>query len=240
MKSSNISESVVFIVAHPDDVANAMGGTAWLLREKYNLHVFCATRGQRGIAGKTPEEAASIREQEEVAVCRKLNASLTFLDQMDGEVYCDRETCRIVAEELKRLQPKAIFTLWPVNRHHDHIAAYDIAMQAIKYSGISRDTDVYMGENDIGGVTRQFDPDILVDISDVIEQKKELVRLHQSQHPDEEAVNQVIGRNVFRAKFAQCAYAEAFKLTAPVTVRQSGDVTGAVLLNIRNSAVQET
>ena len=57
MKSSNISESVVFIVAHPDDVANAMGGTAWLLREKYNLHVFCATRGQRGIAGKTPEEA---------------------------------------------------------------------------------------------------------------------------------------------------------------------------------------
>ena len=31
-------ESIVFITAHPDDVAYACGGTAWLLREKYDLH----------------------------------------------------------------------------------------------------------------------------------------------------------------------------------------------------------
>ncbi len=232
-------ESVVFIVAHPDDVAHAMGGTAWLLRDKYSLHVFCATRGERGIAGGTPEAAAGIREKEEMAVCRRLNAGLTFLSQMDGEVYSTPEACQIVAGELKRLQPRAIFTLWPVNRHPDHVAAYDIAMQAVKYSGISPDTDVFMAENDIGGVTRQFEPDILVDISDVIEQKKELVRLHKSQNPDEEAVNLVIGRNVFRAKFTHCAYAEAFKMTSPVTAYQSGHVAGEVLINIRNSKEQQ-
>ena len=234
MKSDSKSGSIVFIVAHPDDVAHAMGGTAWLLHKQYDLHVFCATKGQRGIADKTPDEAACIREPEEMAVCRKLNASLTFLSQMDGEVYSDRETCTTVGEALKRLQPAAVFTLWPVNRHPDHVAAYDIAMQAVRHSGISRDTDVYMAENDIGGVTRQFEPDILVDISDVIEQKKELVRLHKSQNPDEEAVNQVISRNVFRAKFTSCTYVEAFKLTSPVTVYQSGHVAGQVLINIRN------
>lgn len=233
MKSNNKSESVVFIVAHPDDVAHAMGGTALLLHNKYNLHVFCATKGQRGIADKTPDEAAGIREKEEMAACRILNARLTFLSQMDGEVYSDRNACKTIAEELKRLQPKAIFTLWPVNRHPDHVAAYDIAMQAIKQSGISPDTDVYMAENDIGGVTRQFEPDILVDISDIIEEKRELVRLHKSQNPDEDAVSQVIGRNVFRAKFAHCAYAEAFKMTSPVTAYQSGHVAGEVLINIR-------
>ncbi|MFA6104270.1 MAG: PIG-L family deacetylase [Victivallaceae bacterium] len=229
------TNSVVFIVAHPDDVAHAMGGTAWLLHKKYNLHVFCATKGQHGITDKTPDEAAAIREQEEMAVCRKLNASLTFLSQMDGEVYSDRETCKIVTSGLKRLQPKAIFTLWPVNRHPDHVAAYDIAMQAVRLSGISRDTDVYMAENDIGGITRQFEPDILVDISDVIEQKKELVRLHKSQNQNEEAVSQVISRNVFRAKFASCTYVEAFKMTSPVTVYQTGHVAGQILINIRNT-----
>ncbi len=237
MKSNNKSESIVFIVAHPDDVAHAMGGTAWLLHNKYNIHVFCATSGQRGIEDKTSGEAAGIREKEEMAVCRKLNAKLTFLSQMDGEVYSNPEACKTVAGELKRLQPKAIFTLWPINRHPDHVAAYDIAMQSIKYSGISPDTDVYMAENDIGGVTRQFEPDILVDISDVIEQKKTLVRLHKSQNPNEDAVNQVIGRNVFRAKFTHCAYAEAFKMTSPVTAYKSGHVAGEVLINIRKIVV---
>lgn len=235
MRTNNQTKSVFFIVAHPDDVAHAMGGTAWLLHKKYNLHVFCATKGQRGIANITPDEAAWIREQEELEVCYKLNASLTFLAQMDGEVYSSREACRNVADALKLFQPEAIFTLWPVNRHPDHVAAYDIAMQAIRLSGISRDTDVYMAENDIGSITRQFEPDILVDISDVIEQKKELVRLHKSQNQNEEAVSQVISRNVFRAKFASCTYVEAFKMTSPVTAYKSGHVSGQLLINIRNT-----
>ncbi len=229
------SESLVFVVAHPDDVAHAMGGTALLLSKKYYIHVCCASRGERGIAGKTLSEAAGIRVREEMAVCCRLNAGLTFLSQIDGEIYSDREACNTVAAELKRLQPRAIFTLWPVNRHPDHVAAYDIAIQAIKYSGISPDIDVYMAENDIGGVTRQFEPDVLVDISDIIEQKKELIRLHKSQNPDEESVNNVIARNLFRAKFAHCDYVEAFKLANPVTAYQSGHVAGDVLINIRKS-----
>lgn len=237
MKTNHRSDAVVFIVAHPDDVAHAMGGTAWLLRDKYRIHVFCATKGERGLAGKTPREAGVIREKEERAVCRKLKAGVTFLSQMDGEVYSDRKTCKLVADGLARLQPRAIFTLWPINRHRDHIAAYDITMQAIKYSGISPDLDVYMAENEIGGVTRQFEPDILVDISDVIEHKRDLIRLHTSQNPNAEAVEKVIERNAFRARFAQCAYVEAYKMASPVTAYQSGHITGGVLLGLREKSI---
>ena len=233
MSLKNKSESVVFIVAHPDDVAHSMGGTTLLLRKKgYGLHVFCATKGERGIRGKTCDEAARIREAEEAAVCRRLDASLTFLGQIDGEAHADRETCQMVADGLKRLQPKAIFTLWPINRHLDHVAAYDITMQALRSACLPQDIDVYMSENDIG-VTRQFEPDILVDISDVIEEKKELVRMHKSQNPNEERVNSVIERNAFRAKFTRCAFVEAFKMMSPVTAYQSGHVAGEVLINIR-------
>ena len=46
--------AIAFVTGHPDDVAFAMGGTAWLLKDKYQLHVFCATRGERGYPGAKP------------------------------------------------------------------------------------------------------------------------------------------------------------------------------------------
>ena len=47
-------ESVVFVVAHPDDVAFFMGGAALLLKDRCKLHVICATRGERGYPWKGP------------------------------------------------------------------------------------------------------------------------------------------------------------------------------------------
>ena len=32
--------NIAIIVAHPDDLAHAMGGTAWLLKDRYKLHAF--------------------------------------------------------------------------------------------------------------------------------------------------------------------------------------------------------
>lgn len=233
MKTRKRRESVAFIVAHPDDVAHSMGGTALLLARRYDLHVFCASRGQRGIKGRTLDQAARIREKEEAAACRVLGASLTFLDQVDGEVFADGRTCRLVADALRRLRPRAVFTLWPINRHPDHVAAYAIADQAVRMAGLAGRTDVLMSENAVGVITRQYEPEILVDISDVIERKKALVRLHRSQNPTEKRVEAVIARNAFRAKYADCEYAEAFKLAAPIAVRSSGRVSVAVLLELR-------
>ena len=42
-------DSILFIVAHPDDLAFGMGGTALLMKDKFKLHIFCATRGERGM-----------------------------------------------------------------------------------------------------------------------------------------------------------------------------------------------
>ena|GEM_PF-5257049 len=44
MNSAALKPPVVFVVAHPDDVAFSMGGTARLHKDRYHLHVKWKTR----------------------------------------------------------------------------------------------------------------------------------------------------------------------------------------------------
>ena len=194
-----------------------MGGTAWLLKARYRLHVLCLTKGERGIKGASLQKAAAIREKEEAAACRLLGAKLTFLGQIDGETFADRRTCETVARIMKRVQPAAVFTLWPINLHPDHTTAYEVATKALHLAGRFRDTEVYLSENTIGTQTRQFNPDLYVDISDVVDAKRNLARCHRSQNPSDEHIERVIERNRVRGLFAGCRHAEPFKTMAPLT-----------------------
>ncbi|MBA4387493.1 MAG: hypothetical protein C0404_05890 [Verrucomicrobia bacterium] len=228
MKSRNL----VFVVAHPDDLAHGMGGTCCLLRGKYKLHVICATKGERGVKGKSHSEAAAIREKEEAAVCKALGASLTFLGRINGDLFADQETCQLVASKLKKLNPLAVFSLWPVNRHPDHVSVYAIAVKALELAGLTDKAEFYMCEG-VLGITNQFVPDILVDISSVADEKRSFARMHRSQNPTEDRVERVMSRNVFRGKFIGCEYAEAFKTLAPLSVGGGNGRRWTVLGNLR-------
>ena len=225
-------DAIVFVVAHPDDVAHSMGATACLLGRKYRLHVLCASKGERGMEGKTLAQAAAIREKEEAAVCRAIGAGLTFLGQIDGEVFAERAVCERVARALRRLKPRAVFTLWPVNAHPDHVAAHGIATKALQLAGLWGKVELFMSENSLSQ-TSQFQPDVLVDISDLVDQKKALARMHRSQNPQEEHVNRVLQRNLIRGQLAHCGFAEAFKTFVPLTVGRAGGTVASVLLDIR-------
>jgi LmbE family N-acetylglucosaminyl deacetylase len=120
--------SIVFIVAHPDDVARSFGGTALLLMERYQLHVICASRGERGYYtwtgdGPAPpsNSLAAVREIEERTACDDLNATLTFLNLIDGEIFAGQQVVRQVSELIMKLQPVAAFTHGPLTKS-DHAA----------------------------------------------------------------------------------------------------------------------
>jgi LmbE family N-acetylglucosaminyl deacetylase len=217
MKVRGKRRAVAAVMAHPDDVEHSMGGTAWLLRNAYCLHILCATGGERGIRGKSADEARQIRQKEQAAACKLFGAKLAFLGRMDGDLYADKGICDEVAGRLARLKPVAVFTHWPINEHPDHTAAYDLTIRAIRQAGIRDRTEVYLSENAIGTQTNQFCPDVYVNISRVIEAKKTLVRCHRSQNPDEGAVERVVSRNQFRGMLAGCEYAEGFKTLYPLT-----------------------
>lgn len=223
--------NILFVEAHPDDIVHGMGGTAWKLKNDYDLHLVCLTRGQRGIKGKTPDEAAAIRTKEEKAACELLGAEVTFMDQMDGELFAGRELCERVAEIVRRLEPLAVFTLWPINVP-DHTAACEVATKALHLADAFFTTELYMIENGPGGQTNQYEPDIYVNIADVLEQKKALIRCHRSQNPDEGHVERVLERNRFRGLLARCDWAEPFKTYWPLAGTRWGRKSTCILWDL--------
>lgn len=221
MRRKKPKPPVAFLIAHPDDMDHSMGGTAWMLKDTHRLHVLCATKGERGIRGKSLGQAAAIRQKEQAAACKRLGADLTFLGRIDGELRADKAICDEVAQLLEKLKPVAVFTLWPINEHPDHVAIYDIAMQALRGAGLYRQSEIYLAENAVGVQTNQFCPDIYVDISEVIEAKKSLARCHRSQNPTEDNIEDVVARNRVRGLLAGCQYAEGFKTIYPLTANGS-------------------
>jgi LmbE family N-acetylglucosaminyl deacetylase len=232
--------NIAFVVAHPDDVAFGMGGTAWLLKARHRLHVFCASRGERnyvdpqgrtGLAKPPSEELGATRAAEEAEACRLLGAELRFLGQADMEVSASRQAIHELAEPLAALKPVAVFTLWPVNTP-DHVAASALTIQTLRLAGIFHTTEVYFFEIGLGGATNQFIPDLYVNISEVIEQKRRLIRCHRSHGPLEETVETYTRDNALRGRFARCDYAEAFKTPDPVVNQRWGRKARYLLLDL--------
>ncbi len=227
----NKKRNIVFLIVHPDDLAHSMGGTAYLLKDKYNLNVLALTKGERGIKDKSMNETAKIRSQEEINAGAIINAKVTFLDQIDGDVFAGEELCNKVAKILKELNPVAYFTLWPINIP-DHIMAYTISMKALQLAGLLNKTEIYMSENGIGGQCNQITPDIYVNIDDVIDKKREMIRCHKSQNPTETEVEKVVNRNRLRGMMARCEYAEPFKTIMPIVNNRWGNKPNHILLNL--------
>lgn len=211
-------KSIVFIVAHPDDVAFGMGGTALLLSKKYKIHVFCATKGQLGKGGRDipEEEVAAYRSKEEQDATKFLKGELTFLGKMDQGVFADESTCREVAKLLEKINPVAVFSMWSSDSHPDHSAVSEITRKAVRITDLQ--TELYFcEESTIVGQTTQFSPDIYVDINPVIDKKLQMLRCHKSQNNNDHLAQNMLKQCKFRGGEAGLEYAEGFKLQVKLT-----------------------
>ncbi len=201
-------QRVLFLIAHPDDLACAAGGTALLLRESCELHLLCATKGERGIPGSSYEATAAIRGKEQEAAAARLGAQLTFLGKINGQLFADQATCEGVAAVIRELAPAALFTLWPVDHHPDHSAISEIATKAAGMAGAP--PEIVYAETHIKTQSPCFTPQRYVDITGVYEQKVELIRCHASQNRDDWLVGEFREQAELRGAEAGCKYAEPF------------------------------
>lgn len=212
-------EKIVFIVAHPDDVACGAGGTALLLKNHYEIHVLCASKGECGIPGKSLSESAAIRELEERAADAHIKAHIHFLGAIDGEIFADRPLVEQTTALLRDLNPKAVFTGWTIDTHNDHAAVSELTRMALRrWEG---NPELYYFELGLGFQTSCFMPDIYVDISAVTEEKIAMLRCHASQNGDNDGLLDETLRTTdrFRGIEARVNFAEAFKLPLPITNR---------------------
>src|SRR6266480_3486040 len=177
----NASLKVVCIGAHPDDPESGCGGTlARYAALGHAVTIVYLTRGERGIDGKSLDEAARIRSAECEAACRSIGAKPAFFGQIDGATEVTRAQVDAMQRLLAAQAPDVLFTHWPVDTHMDHQVASILTIRGWMAGG-SRPPLLYFFEVNTGSQTEGFFPNTYVDISPVLDQKKRALFAHVSQ-----------------------------------------------------------
>jgi LmbE family N-acetylglucosaminyl deacetylase len=213
MDGSTHRLKVVCVGAHPDDPESGCGGTlACYAAEGHQVTVIYLTRGERGIRGKSLDEAAHIRSAEAKAACQILGAKPVFAGQIDGATEVNAERIKVFTKLIAAETPDVILVHWPIDAHADHQAASMLALRA--YFALRPHPVLYFFEVNSGFQSMGFKPTHFVDILAVREKKKTALFAHGSQ--DGERIyreHHEIMEN-YRGREAGVKAAEAFVLLA--------------------------
>jgi LmbE family N-acetylglucosaminyl deacetylase len=121
------------VLAHPDDETLGCGGLiAWSVAHDIDVYLICATRGERGWAGRAEDDPGlavlgRIREAELREAARVLGIhEVILLDYTDGDLdrAAPAEAIGQIAYHVRRLQPQVVVTFdcFGAYGHPDHIA----------------------------------------------------------------------------------------------------------------------
>ncbi len=200
---------IVVVGAHPDDPESSCGGTiARYADAGHEVVSLYLTRGEAGIQGKSPDEAASIRSAEAQRACAILKARALFAGQVDGKTEVNEARYRDFGSLILSEKPDVMLAPWPIDAHRDHRVASLLAYDAWERGG--RRFELYYSEVDLGGETKNFQPTHYVDISAVVERKRQACFAHTSQNPSSfyDRYHEPMQR--FRGLENGCLAAEAF------------------------------
>jgi LmbE family N-acetylglucosaminyl deacetylase len=172
---------VTCVGGHPDDPESGCAGTLARYAESgHRVTIVYLTRGERGIAGKSNEEAAAIRTAECEEACRILGVRAVYAGQMDGSADFTRGRVDEMEKLLFVENPEVVFTHWPMDTHMDHQAASLCTMRACL--ALKARPQLYLFEVNTGSQTFGFSPNTYVDITGTLEKKKAALVAHKSQN----------------------------------------------------------
>jgi LmbE family N-acetylglucosaminyl deacetylase len=137
-----VPKKMLCVFAHPDDESLGMGGAiARYAAEGVEIHLVCATRGEKGRFGDAVEKPAPdlvgrTREIELWNAARTLGIrSVTFLNYTDGVLDRaePRQAIRRIVHEIRRRRPDVVVTFAPDGAygHPDHIAISQFTTAAV-------------------------------------------------------------------------------------------------------------
>ncbi|MBU1726297.1 MAG: PIG-L family deacetylase [Candidatus Omnitrophica bacterium] len=195
--------NILAIGAHPDDIEFGCGGTLIKYADKgHNVHLFVLTDGSFGAA-------AQVRKKEQDDACAFIGAKGIFwADYRDTELTVTRDLITKIDEVINKVNPDIVFLNNPDDVHQDHRAASLAGISASRYI-----KEVLFFEVP---TTERFEPDIFVDINDVLDKKIRLLEIHSSQVHRTRVQNLTIVESVrscanFRGFQGRVKYAEGFK-----------------------------
>jgi LmbE family N-acetylglucosaminyl deacetylase len=176
--------NMLIITCHPDDWEIGMAGTAYLLKDKFQIHVVIASDGELGntwnTTGKPDPQIGAMRVEHAAKSAEKIHATNHFFKMKDGGVYADENAVGRLVGLLKEIDPAIIFLHWPIDKP-DHAAASTMATMALAKTGFMYTREVYFFEV---GKLDYFTPSFYVDITSVWETKRDLVKIHERFNDD--------------------------------------------------------
>ena len=196
------------VVAHPDDAEFGFGRTlAKLVKEGMELAYVLCTNGDKGSGDPemTVTRLATIREKEQRAAATIIGtADVTFLGYGDGELEANLEVIGKIVREIRRFKPDIIFCQDPYQRgrlgHRDHRMAAQATFDAVyPYAPGPLHFPEHLAEGlDPHSVAEIYTPsghpEVLIDVSDVVETGLKALQAHRTQIADPQGlVKRVLG-----------------------------------------------
>lgn len=179
---------ILAFAAHPDDTDLCCGGTlAALVNQGKKVGVVDMTRGEMGSRG-TPE----LRKKEAKNAADIIGLSAREnLGLPDTQLQNDVASRQKIIKKVRKYRPHVCLAGAPSDRHPDHGNATKLALDAIFYSGLIKiETQDESGNAQAPWrpshilhymQDRPFEPDLVFDISDTFETKKEAILAFESQ-----------------------------------------------------------
>lgn len=183
--------SLLVFGAHPDDCEASAGGLAALFSRRGGRVLFVMmTNGDAGHQTLGGGSLARVRREEERAAAEAVGAEALVLDNHDGELVPSLDRRREVIGIIREFKPDLVLTPRPYDYHPDHRytsilvqdAAYMVTVPNVRAHAAHLPRDpVIMYVADRFMKPYPFTPDVVVDISSVVEQKFEALHRHTSQ-----------------------------------------------------------
>lgn len=217
--------------AHPDDAEAWNAGTLKLLKDKgYKIVIATMTGGDLGGCNMNMQETALVRYKEAKKAATVLDAEYYTLGGTDGFLFDTRELRLKVISLIRKVKAGIIFTHLPSDYHSDHRTTANIVEVSAMVSAL--DT-VPVSEKPVSITpllyhsspltltdplgSRIVPPHFYLDVTSVIETKKEMLGYHVSQidlmkhmHKMDDFFGYVLEGNRDYGKIAGVEYAEVY------------------------------
>jgi LmbE family N-acetylglucosaminyl deacetylase len=160
--------NILAIGAHPDDIELGCGGVILkAARQGHNIFMFTLTRGS---ASGDPVK----RTEELMRSARFVGAHTLWIDDFeDTKLNLSSELINSIEYFVNKSKADIIYTHSRGDTHHDHRVIAEATLEAGRFIPNIMAYEMPM--------TREFRPQVYYDISDVIEEKIELVNIFFSQ-----------------------------------------------------------
>ncbi len=195
--------NILAIGAHPDDIELGCAGTMLrYVRAGHKVYYLIMSDGARGGASGT-------RKAEQEAAASRIGVTKLFWgNAVDTKFTVDSGMVSFIERVCSEVKPDEVFVNYTEDSHQDHRALAKCVVSAVRYVPRVLFYEDY--------TSLDFNPEIFVDIADVIEEKVEVVKCHRSQvdrqHPSQlDMIESIKAVAHFRGFQGKVKYAEGFK-----------------------------